>query len=243
MKYNQKQNKQIKNAVANYNRKIKSMQKSPKYKDVILPSTTSIKEIKSKVTKASDITRELNSLNRLFKTGAGEIVTGKNGIKTIKYVSRETSIKISSINRRRTNERKKAEQADVVVSGLKTGFKRGEMYGNRLEELKPKQNKLLNARSPEEFIKFIQGVDRLFDTDFISEHKQLYMQNYMKAVDDQMGQYAPIINDMVMKFTPDEFTDMYYENQDLTIDFVYGAEYMQQKAEVIISILQDYLSA
>lgn len=81
MKYNQKQNKQIKNAVAKYNRKIKSMQKSPKYKDVILPSTTSIKEIKSKVTKASDITRELNSLNRLFKTGAGEIVTGKNGIK------------------------------------------------------------------------------------------------------------------------------------------------------------------
>ena len=65
----------------------------------------------------------------------------------------------------------------------------------------------------------------------------------MKAVNDQMGQYATIINDLVMKFTPDEFTDMYYENQDLTIDFVYGAEYMQQKAEVIISILQDYLSA
>ena len=46
-----------------------------------------------------------------------------------------------------------------------------------------------------------------------------------------------------MKFTPEEFTDMYYENQDLTIDYVYGPEYMQQKAEVIIGILQDYLSA
>lgn len=243
MKIQSKTEQRIKNAVARYNRKIKRLQKSPKYEGVILPSTTSIKDIKSKVTKSSDITRELNSLNRLFKAGAGEIVTGKNGIKTIKYVSRETSIKIADINRRRTNERKKAEQADVVVSGLKTGFKRGEMYGNRLEELKPKQNKLLNARSPEEFNKFIQGVNRLFDTDFISEHKQLYMQNYMKAVDDQMGQYAPVINDLVMKFTPNEFTNMYYENQDLTIDFVYGADYMQQKAEVIISILQDYLSA
>lgn len=243
MKYNQKQNNRIKNTVAKYNRKIKSLQKSPKYEGVILPSTTSIKEIKSKVTKASDITRELNSLNRLFKSGAGEIVTGKNGIKTIKYVSRETSIKISAINRRRANERKRAEQADVVVSGMKTGFKRGEMYGDRLKELRPKHNNLLNTRSLSEFNKFIEGVDRLFNSDFIGEHKDLYQQNYMKAVDDQLGQYAPVINELVMKFTPEEFTDMYYENQDLTIDYVYGAEYMKDKAELIISILQDYLSA
>ncbi len=243
MKYNQKQNNRIKNTVAKYNRKIKSLQKSPKYEGVILPSTTSIKEIKSKVTKASDITRELNSLNRLFKSGAEEIVTGKNDIKTIKYVLRETSIKISVINKRRANERKRAEQADVVVSGMKTGFKRGEMYGDRLKELRPKNNNLLNTRSLSEFNKFIEGVDRLFDTDFIGAHKELYQQNFMKAVDDQLGQYAPAINVLIMKFTPEEFTDMYYEIQDLTIDYVYGPEYMQQKAEVIIGILQDYLSA
>ena len=59
------------------------------------------------------------------------------------------------------------------------------MYGDRLKELRPKNNNLLNTRSLSEFNKFIEGVDRLFDTDFIGAHKELYQQNFMKAVDDQ----------------------------------------------------------
>lgn len=242
MKYTKRRNAELQKAVRSYNEIIRRMQKRVEYKDVILPETTSVKEIKSRIQNQNDLRREINSLRRIKDKSAKDIVTNSAGVKYTKYEKKEITIKYRTARRKQSMELKKRQQTPVTVSGEKTGYNRGQMYTNRLEDLEVElKNRSKTARNKSEFRKFTGRLERILSSDYNASRMELFKNNYMKAINYELGAYADEINDIVRKIPSDKLVDLYYRDQDMDIDFVYSPLDQRVRAEYIMERLQELI--
>ena len=109
IKWRQVDNNKLSRKVKNFNAKrAKIIKKFPSMEE-FLPDKMSVKELRKNIETRQDFNRVINSLNRFSQKNAEEPIVTKQGIKTTKYEIKEMSIKVATINRRRTAERKKAD--------------------------------------------------------------------------------------------------------------------------------------
>lgn len=241
MKYSKADNKRIANAVRNFNRKIDRRAKNPKYAGVILPQKQTVKGIKERIEKRSDLQRELNVLSRAGKKDAFKIIENESGLRYTNYQKRENSIKVATINRKRSLELRRQAEKMVTAGGMATGQKRGQMWSNRDEELRTKKNRTSKARTRGEFEKFNANLEKLTNPKYDKEKMQRYKDNYKKGLLDALGGFAKDLIPLVDQIDGEKLLDLFYENQEASIDFIYDPIDQGFKAEIIKDILTEAL--
>lgn len=235
--YRKSDKEKLRKEVTRYNRKINRMRKNPKYKNVTLPATLSVREIEKTLGDRKDYNRVINSIDRFFRPGANKIVQTEAGLKLTAYEKKEFSIKLRTVNAKRTRELKKRGQTLVFAGEHETGMTREEIGGQRLEDLQPRTVNVERIRSRADFRNVLQSLDRQLMSGYDEERKRLYYENYIKGLRNELGVLAEPLIEKVKKLTVDQLLDIYYGEQDGNIDFIYDPLSVQMRAEVIEEIL------
>jgi hypothetical protein len=229
--------------VERFNAKIYRTRRAHPELENILPETIKkadkqkmIEELKSQP--RSELKKEINSMKRFLKRGAEQVVTSDTGFKTTKWEKNEISMKVAQINRERTIERKAVENMEATSRGEKVGLKRGEMGSERLNELKPKKFDFNKIRSPKEWEKFKQTVEKQTSRDAKQQRMEDYKQNYIKGLQAAFGDYADDIISIIESLPADEVVKTYYGEQEATIDFFYEPQEMEAKLDILDDIWQ-----
>lgn len=215
--------KKISNTVRQFNAKItRTLKKHPEFAPY-LPKKITVKELTAKIETRKDFNRELNSLSRFLKKGAEKPFTSKSGIKTTIWERREIGYKVAQINRQRTIEKKRAK-----VSTYK-----GTMGSIQANNLNPKKYNIDKIR-PQEWDKFIETVEKQIKSNYNYYKMERYKENYIKGLYNVFGAKGNDIIRIVENIPPDKFTDLFYNDPVLQLDFIYDPIEVDLKIESII---------
>jgi hypothetical protein len=229
--------------VERFNAKIyRAKSRHPEIAD-ILPNTIK-KEDKAKLIEElkikprSEFNKTINSLDRFTRRGAEQEIVSKTGNRVTRWEKNEVAMKVAQINRERTIERKKVEAMEATSRGEKIGLKRGEMGSERLNELQPKKFDFDKIKGGKEWERFKASVNKQASPEARDTRKELFKENYLKALDSVYGDYASDIKSLIEALPADVVVDTYYREQEASIDFHYDKIEMDFKLEILDGIWQ-----
>jgi hypothetical protein len=223
IKWRKSDREKISKTVRRFNAKItRTLKKHPEFAPY-LPEKITVKELMGNIGTRKDFNREVNSFSRFLKRGAEKPYTSKSGIKTTAWERREVGYKVAQINRQRTIEKKRAN-----VSTYK-----GTMGSIQANNLNPKKYNIDKIR-PQEWDKFIETVEKQVKSNYNYEKMERYKENYIKGLYNVFGTKGNDILGIVENIPPDEFTDLFYNDPVLQLDFIYDPIEVDLKIESII---------
>jgi hypothetical protein len=242
----EKLEKEIKrfNAKVYYNRR-----KNPELED-ILPSPIT-KDQKEKMIKAfqqaprTEFNKELRSLARFSKRGNENIIVSKTGNAVTKWERNEIGYKVAQINRERTKERKLYESMPATSQGKPLNWTRGEVGGERLNELQPKKFDFDKIRKGKEWEKFKETVNAQASYTNKMEMMEGFKNNYYLAL-EEFGGYAEDVQSIIDMLPAEKVVETYYKEQEATIKFIYEKDDEDSHLDIIREIwetaLDEYLN-
>lgn len=223
IKWRKSDREKISNTVRQFNAKItRTLKKHPEFAPY-LPEKITVKELTANIRTRKDFNREVNSLSRFLKRGAEKPLTSKSGVKTTTWERKEIGYKVAQINRQRAIERKRAN-----VSTYK-----GTMGSIQANNLNPKKYNIDKIR-PQEWDKFIETVEKQVKSNYNYDKMERYKENYIKGLYNVFGAKGNGIIGIVENIPPDEFTDLFYNDPVLQLDFIYDPIEVDLKIESII---------
>lgn len=223
IKWRKSDREKISNTVRQFNAKItRTLKKHPEFAPY-LPEKITVKELTANIRTRKDFNRGVNSLSRFLKRGAEKPYTSKSGVKTTKWERKEIGYKVAQINRQRAIERKRAN-----VSTYK-----GTMGSIQANNLNPKKYNIDKIR-PQEWDKFIETVEKQTKSNYNYDKMERYKENYIKGLYNVFGAKGNGIIGIVENIPPDEFTDLFYNDPVLQLDFIYDPIEVDLKIESII---------
>lgn len=223
IKWRKSDREKISNTVRQFNAKItRTLKKHPEFAPY-LPEKITVKELTANIETRKDFNREVNSLSRFLKRGSEKPFTSKSGIKTTIWERKEIGYKVAQINRQRTIEKKRAK-----VSTYK-----GTMGSIQANNLNPKKYNIDKIR-PQEWDKFIETVEKQVKSNYNYDKMERYKENYIKGLYNVFGAKGNDITRIVENIPPDEFTDLFYNDPVLQLDFIYDPIEVDLKIESII---------
>lgn len=187
----------------------------------------------------SEFNKYLNSLERYNRKGAEKEVVSKTGNRTTQWEKKEYGLKVAQINRERTHERKKRENVEVTSRGKPLGMKRGEMGSERMNELNKKNYDFDKIRGGKEWEKFKESIDKQSGYNAEYEKMKLYKMNYIKALEKAAGEYARETIDKLKQLPADKVIDIFFSEQEATIDFIYEPQVFRDKLDIIDDIWEE----
>lgn len=215
--------------VQQFNSKLtRTLKRNPELID-ILPDRITVKEIRKSIQTRNDFNRTIKSYKRFLKKDATEVVSNRQGLKTTKWQRNETQYKVNRINQMRRAERKRAN----------VSTEKGTMGTIRENNLKDK-NYNFNTVQPQNWDKIVNQIDKMVSENYMHDKYVRYQQNYIKAMFHVMPRdMAATLQEMLYKFTPEQFTQLYYSNPLLGIDYFYSPEDVQTVYDAILEGLWD----
>lgn len=227
IKWRTKDRQQLSKVVQQFNAKLtRTLRKHPELKPY-LPERLTVQGLKEQIKTRNDFNREVNSAKRFLKKGAEMPYTSESGIKTTEWERREIGIKVGVINRRKARERKAAD-----VSTYK-----GTMGSIRENNLLPKKYNIDKIR-PSDWDKFVKSVEKQVASTYSTEKQSRYKANYIKGVQNIFSPAdAQAIISIVSRIPDEEFTQLFYDDPVLQLDFVYDPLEAHFKAEQVMEHL------
>lgn len=227
IKWRTKDRQQLSKVVRQFNAKLtRTLRKHPELKPY-LPERLTVQRLKEQIKTRNDFNREVNSAKRFLKKGAEMPYTSESGIKTTEWERREIGIKVGVINRRKARERKAAD-----VSTYK-----GTMGSIRENNLLPKKYNIDKIR-PSDWDKFVESVEKQVASTYSTEKQSRYKANYIKGVQNIFSPAdAQAIISIVSRIPDEEFTQLFYDDPVLQLDFVYDPLEAHFKAEQVMEHL------
>ena len=140
IRYDNKLNNEIKRVVRNYNAKVKRLEHS--LRELYLPETTSVSDIKERYTTRKDIKNYLKSLERFSQKGVEETIELKSGLKMSLYEFNELKKEKANIQRNLQRQIKHLEQQEARVGGEKQHVTLAQMGNVRINNLKARYNSI-----------------------------------------------------------------------------------------------------
>lgn len=189
----------------------------------ILPKKQSVKDIEKLISTRADFKKAINKLNRFMKADATKIVVTKEGVRTTKYQVKEISINIRQINAQRKRLR---ERANVSTE-------KGTMGTIGKTNLNPKKNNYQNI-SKGSWSDYVELLDKQIFDSYYSDKDALYKENFMKGLENVFGDNTEL-KELFDSLTPAQLSELYYQDSTLQLDFVYGPEDEEVKAEYLKS--------
>jgi hypothetical protein len=191
IKWRDKDVKELQRIVKNYNAKISYVEKRHPEKAEFLPEKITVKELMNDIQTRQDFKRETKSIKRFSNKGVENVITTPTGLSLTEYEINEARIKTRIVNQKRTAERKKL---DIDVT-------RGNVGQIESQNLQPKKFSL--NKSPKEWEKFVESLDKQVKANYKKESAEKYKLNYLKAIKDFLGEEGQALYDYVKKLDAD----------------------------------------
>lgn len=225
IRWRKKDRKAISTLARVFNSKItRTLNKNPEFKDY-LPDRIVVADLVDQIKTRQDFNRIMKSFGRFMKKGAEMVVANNNGVKTTKWELREIGYKVAQVNRDRTKERK---EKHLIASTYK-----GTMGTLKENELRPKKFNF-ETMTKRGFEKYKATLEKQVASNFEELRAKSYVENYCKAIDSELGEWGTEIKERVRKIPPQRFYEIYYEDPQLQIDFVYDPHEAQMITEQIL---------
>jgi ATP-dependent Lon protease len=223
IKWRDKDVAELQRVVRNFNAKIARVAKKNPTSAPFLPEKISVKDLKSKIGTRQDFNRELKSVKRFSNKGVENVQTTPSGLTLSKYEIKEAQIKTRIVNAKRSAEVKK----------LGLSVQAGTMGQIKSQNLKPKKFSL--DKSPKEWDKFVESLEKEIKSNFKAEQAETYKKNYLKAIKDQLGGDGYDLYKYVEKLDPMHIVKHGTSNPILSIDFKYDPQDAETIAEVALN--------
>lgn len=216
----------IERTLKNYNAKIERVTKKNPNIAKYQPEKITVKQFKQKAeTKkytTRDIKRELKSLQRYSNKGAELPTTAKKtGHTTTKWERKEIGYKVAVINRQRTRDKKLYGELEATSFGKQLGYTRNQMGSERAQDFEPKKYNFDSIPSGKAWEKFVESVDKQVIDSYTEERLQRYKDNYLKAIDNHLGEYGAELKAIVERIPAKEVVKTYYQEEQADIQFIY----------------------
>jgi hypothetical protein len=243
IKWRKSDSEKLEKIVRRFNDKIyRTRRNHPELID-ILPDTIKSTDKKEKIEQFKTMPRNefnkyLKSLERFTRKGSEKEVVSKTGNRVTTWEKNELTIKVAQINRERTKERKKVENYEATSRGESLGMKRGEMGSERLNAYNPKKFNFDAIKPGKEWKKFKESVEKQALSTATDEKFKEYKMNYIKAMSRVMGYYGEHAVRQLKQLPAELVTEIFYREQEATIDFVYEKQDMEAKLDIIEEIWQ-----
>ena len=209
---------ELQRTINNYNAKLYRIKKKHPEMVEFLPDRVTKKNAVQSIESRADFNRLTKSLQRFSKKGAEKPVTSSRGAKATQWEVDEFKHKQRIENARRTRERKKIEQQEVLTRGKPTGVTRAEMGSIKENSLKPSRKKFENLSAKEwELAK--TNIDKLLNATEREERKEKMRSNYLKGLID--AGFSDEVIDIVRNIDVDKFIQTVETDQEATFDFIY----------------------
>lgn len=178
-----------------------------------LPQRISTQQIREQVKTRQDFNNMLNSLKRFSQKDAAKPILTAQGVKTTQWEIRETQIRVGVINRRRSQELKRAAPST----------EKGTMGSVEQNSLKPKRFDP-NRISQRDWDRFIQNTQRQARSTYSQERAETYKQNYLDAImrnlfNDETAELAEQLYNLIAGAPPSVIYESYYDDPVLQIQF------------------------
>lgn len=223
--------KALSNAVRKFNAKrTRLINKVPELEE-FLPKKLNVKEIKSGIVTRKDYTNVINSIERFMRKGAEKPIITKEGVKLTVYEKKELQIKLRTINRRRTAERKKAN----------VSTEKGTMGTIRANNLLPKPSNLDKIKKSD-WDMFVKSVEKQSKNSYYYERDERYKANYIQGLRNVFGESADELIALVNLIPAEIIVQMQYDQPILQLDFFYDPLELEVKLEAITEYLEKYLN-
>lgn len=239
IKWNKRDQRETTRIIRNFNAKITRLESQGK--SFGIPEKIGIKEFKSDIYSRADLNRELNRLKRFSKRGVEELIESKTGNLITKWERQEIGRQVQIINAKRTRERKRIENTEATSRGQKLGMKRGEMEDDRLSDVRKKQFNFNKIRPGREWELFKQAVNEQVSSNFENSKNESYKRNYIASLYSAGLPNANKISAIVSQIPADKVVQIYYSEEQASIDFVYDPMEALMKSELIMEIWQNVL--
>lgn len=209
---------ELQRTIKNYNAKLYRIRKNHPELIEFLPDRVTKKEAVQSIESRADFNRLTKSLQRFSKKGAEKPVTSSRGAKATQWEVDEFKHKQRVENARRTRERKKIEQQEVLTRGKPTGVTRAEMGSIKENSLKPSR-KNFNNLSAKEWELAKNNIDKLLNATEREAQKEKMRSNYVKGLIE--AGFSDDVIDLVKNIDVDRFVQTVETDQEATFDFIY----------------------
>lgn len=207
-------------AVANFNRKISAATKNKNVANIdFLPELKQYKNVKDAITTRREFNRVVNSLSRINKADALDLVFTKSGEELTAWELNETKIQA----------RTRLRQLNKEIEEFQTS--NNNLMGNeRMAEIKKEMFDIKNLETKKgyDFKKLVENIQRKGTSDWEFKMNIVFKNNYLEALKDYENQpyYDELIN-KIKNLNPTEFYNMIKENN--LIDFLSADWYRKDK--------------
>lgn len=196
-------------AVANFNREIIKARESNKMAVDFLPELKQYNNVKNAITTRREFNRVVESLSRINKADALDLVYARSGEETTNWELQE--------NRRQLRNYVRNLQKEIEDYPMREGI----MGNERIEEIKIQIDKALNFENAKgyEYKKLMREIQKKGTSDWEFKMQITFKENYLKVLEDYENQ--PFYEELVAAIkglNPTEFYETIKENN--LIDFL-----------------------
>lgn len=187
IRYDKKLNAEIKRVIANYNAKVRRLEKNTSLMSIPDPITK--KELKESVTRRKDLYRKLNELKTFSKRGMEQNITLKSGVNISKYDYLKLKKESARLKRKLTYEIKRYTETSPRVFGKlqsTTFAKTGDSAYLTALSRRQALNKDLSRLTGEELARYGNLLKRMSET--AEYYENIFKNNYLKMLTD-LGYY------------------------------------------------------
>lgn len=209
---------ELKRVIKNFNEKVNYWNKKEPQFIEQRPDTVKFSDIKDKIFSRRDLKNFINKFKRFSKRGVEEIKETKEGVILTKWEQKELSIQRRSINLAR---KKKAEELDIKAKESETEVLIEKMSVDKVR--------------PSGFEKYKKSLEKEFLSNFNTLLNEQYKDNYIMAINTELGFYGKEIIEIVNKIDLEVFVKNSLINPFLRIEFCYTDGEKRDISEQIMS--------
>lgn len=241
IKYDRQLNSEIRRTVANFNAKVRRLEKQERE---LIPNTTSVEELKNAYTKRYELKRKLRELQRFSERGVEDVVQAEKGLRFTKWELDNLKREIRRANYVGNREARRLEEKITPLT-----ITRKSAYNSLKAKLKV-INKPLSTASKSELNRIQANINRLLDYDLKTEQFQA---NFFKILYAEAGVSGTPdyvlsgIQDQLSKLSADDLLKLTKESPEIQAIVDYsptkGNIISQSRMRDILSSLNEKLPA
>lgn len=198
IRYDKQLNAELRRTVANFNAKVKRLEKEERQ---LIPSLTSVEELKSKYNKRYELKRKMKELQRFSERGVEEVISNESGTEFTKWSLDNLKREIRRANYNINREAKKLEAKSSPLTITRNSAL------NRMRSQQDVINKDLINASLKDVEKIWSNINRVMDYDQSAER---FQENYLQMLFSEYGksnvsgEVVDTLTSYITKLSPDQ---------------------------------------
>ena len=212
--------------VKRFNDKVRREAKKNPAAAPFLPKTKSVRTLRKELKTEAELRQLQRDINVLFRPGALKLISPYSGVVTTRYESQITKNAARRIAAARKKELERLRESP-------------NFYGLTKEQERHYQRPTFHGDTQSAWNAFVQSLQRKGKQDYLPGIKSIYHNNFGKAAVTALGkERGEELAELANSLPPDYLYDIYYDNPNLTLDFVYGRDSVEIRYATIRAELQ-----